>query len=106
MSVNEGFLEFVIGQLEGLDGVTSRKMFGGAGIFHEKKMFGLISESSFFLKVDDSNRDLYEKEKMEQFRPWPDKPMRMPYYEVPARVLEDREVLREWARVSIEIAHK
>ena len=77
--------------------VTSRAMFGGYGIFHEGRMFALISESTLYFKVDDSNRACYEQAGNRRFKP-------MPYYEVPADVLEDTAKLHDWVRVSIGIA--
>lgn len=105
MPLNEEFKEFVTGQLEGMEGVTFKKMFGGAGIFHDGRMFGLLHRSQMFLKVNDSNRKEYEEAGSGQFQPFPNKPMKMPYYEVPPEILEDREKLGEWSRTSIEIAH-
>ena len=40
----------------------------------------------------------YEDADSEQFR-------NMPYYEVPADVLEDAEELLEWARTAIDVGH-
>jgi TfoX/Sxy family transcriptional regulator of competence genes len=38
---------------------------------------------------------------MTAFQPYPGKPMTMSYYQVPARVLEDRPT---WARASVHVA--
>ncbi len=105
MAFNMEFKELVMEKLHGLEGVGYRNMFGGVGIFHDGKMFALIHEASLFLKVDDSNRGLFVKEGMEQFQPFKEKPMKMPYYAVPVEVLEDGDVLKQWARLSIDVAH-
>jgi DNA transformation protein len=105
MVLNEEFKEFIMGQLEGLDGVSVRNMFGGAGIFHDGKMFALLHRSRMFLKVDDSNREGFESAGMEQFQPFENKPMKMPYYEVPPEVLEEKDLLQEWSKASIKVAH-
>jgi len=73
-------------------------MFGGYGIFHEGDMFALIAYSRLYFKVNDSNRPQYEQAKCEQFQ-------NMPYYEVPASMLDDMNSLHDWARDSIAIAH-
>jgi len=106
MALNEEFKDFVMGQLEGLEGVTVKKMFGGAGIFHDGKMFALLHQSQAFLKVDDSNKQGFEEAGSGPFMPYPNKPMKMPYWEVPPEVLEDADRLKEWAKASIEIAHR
>ena len=78
--------------------VTWRKMFGGAGVFVEGKMFALIdSDARLHLKVDDSNRARYEAVEAE-------KHSRMPYFAVPAHVIEDHSALLDWASQSAAIA--
>lgn len=41
---------------------------------------------------------------MTAFKPYADKPMVMPYFQVPAAVLEDAETLARWARQSVRVA--
>jgi DNA transformation protein and related proteins len=105
MALNEEFKDFVMGQLEGMEGVTVKKMFGGGGIFHDGKMFALLHEAQMFLKVDDSNKGKFKEAGTGPFKPHPNKPMKMPYYEVPPEVLEDQEKLKEWAGISVKVAH-
>jgi len=57
-----------------------------------------------YLKVDDSNRQDYEKEGMPPFQPFADRPMTMQYYEVPAEVLEDKRQLQIWAQKAVAVA--
>ena len=97
MAVSDEYLTYVIDQLEGLGPVRSKRMFGGAGLYFENLFFGLIADDVLYLKVDDSNRADYEAEGMGPFKPYPDKKEVMQYYEVPIDVLENKEVLREWA---------
>ena len=39
---SESYLSDVMTRLESLGDVTSRKMFGGFGIFHDGAMFGIV----------------------------------------------------------------
>lgn len=98
MAVSESFKGYVLDQLEPLGFVAIKKMFGGAGIYYDGLIFGLFADDVLYFKVDDSNRSDYEKEGMGPFKPFTDKPMVMPYYEVPIDILEDRHALLEWAR--------
>ncbi len=98
MAADEELFNHVMGLLAPLGDVNSRAMFGGYGIFHDDDMFALISGSALFHKVDDSNRADYEKAGSKQYKP-------MPYYQVPAGVVEDPTTLRTWAQTSIAIAH-
>ncbi|MFT7671250.1 MAG: DNA transformation protein, partial [Planctomycetota bacterium] len=38
----DDYLDYVIEQLAGLGAITSRKMFGGAGLYCDDLFFGLI----------------------------------------------------------------
>jgi DNA transformation protein len=91
-------LDLVLEKLAPLGSVTGKSMFGGFGVFHEGEMFGLISSDVLYLKADDSNRAEYEKRGSRQYKP-------MPYWNVPADVLEDNDELRAWAQKSVSIAH-
>lgn len=104
MAVSEDFLQFVLDQLAPWGGVGARRMFGGAGLYRDGCMFGLIADDTAYLKVDDSNRDQFVRAGCGPFVPYPEKTTVMPYYEVPARVLEDAQVLAAWAAQSLEIA--
>ena len=42
--------------------VTVRRMFGGAGLFREGLMFGLVFDGAIFLKVDDASIPDFERE--------------------------------------------
>jgi DNA transformation protein and related proteins len=101
MPIDESFKEYVVEQLENLGFVTVRKMFGGAGIYYDGLIFGLLADNVLYLKVDDSNKSDYVSAGMKPFQPFDDKPMVMSYYEVPVDILEDRELLAEWARRSL-----
>lgn len=98
MSVSETYRDYVLDQLEQMGYLTVKKMFGGAGIYYEGLIFGLLADDVLYFKVDDSNRSDYKQAEMEPFKPFDDKSMVMPYYEVPIDILEDRHVLFEWAR--------
>jgi DNA transformation protein and related proteins len=105
MSVSADFHSYVLEQLALVRGVSSRRMFGGVGLYAEGLFFGLIDDDVLYLKVDDSNRSDYTSRGMDAFRPFKDKPLySMTYYQVPAEVLEEPEELARWARRSCEVA--
>ncbi len=98
MAADKEFLNHVMDLLAPLEGISNRAMFGGFGIFHESDMFALITNSGLHFKVNETNLTAYHKAGSKQFKP-------MPYYEVPADVLEDRTMLLEQANISIAIGH-
>ena len=104
MAVSDSYLSFVLEQLEAIPNVSSRRMFGGVGLYAREHFFGLIDNDRLYLKVDDRNVGDYTAARMEPFRPDPRAAASMKYYEVPVSVLEDRDQLATWARKSIAVA--
>lgn len=105
MGVSSDFVAFVIEQLESFARVTSRRMFGGVGLYADGLFFGLIADDTLYLKVDDTNRADYERCGCKPFQPFPDKSeFSMNYYDVPADLLDDPEELSRWARKSLAVA--
>jgi DNA transformation protein len=98
------FARFVLDQLSGLGEVTSRKMFGGVGLYAEGVFFGIIARDALYLKVDAHTRGAYEGAGMLPFTPFPDRPATMGYYGVPVEVLESGMELTRWARDAVKVA--
>lgn len=103
MPVPKGFLDFILDQLSKWDGVSARRMFGGAGLFRNGKMFGIVADDVLYFKVDESSRDKYEAEGSSPFKPFSNRPTIMSYYDVPGDILEDPGELIEWAGESLSI---
>jgi DNA transformation protein and related proteins len=105
MPYSNDYLQYVLEQLAGLRGAVSRRMFGGAGLYHEELFFGLVFGDVLYFRVNDENRPDYEALAMARFRPYKDKPyLSFNYYEVPAHVLEDADELVSWAQRSLKAA--
>jgi DNA transformation protein len=79
-------------------------MFGGVGLYADEVFFGIIAADTLYFKVDDTNRRDFELAASHAFKPYDDKPLTMPYYNVPADVLEDRDTLARWAARAVAIA--
>ena len=104
MHVSASFREFVLDQLSSLDRLRAQAMFGGVGLYADDVFFGLLAADMLFLKVDDTNRRQYESAGCSPFKPYADRAMTMPYYNVPIVVLEDSTTLCQWAARSVAIA--
>lgn len=105
MAVSDEYLAYVVDQFGPFGAVTTRRMFGGAGLYREGLFFGLIADDTLYLKVDDANRPDYEAAGMEPFRPFSEgKKTAMGFYEVPADVLEEPEELARWAEKAHAVA--
>jgi DNA transformation protein len=101
-------LDYIIDQLACWGEVSTRRMFGGAGLYCDGMMFGLIADDIAYLKVDDSNREDFVKAGSSAFNPYPEKTKTyvMSYYEIPVDVLEDSEELGKWADRALAVAQK
>lgn len=109
MKKDEGFHEYIMGEVfRNLDGITSKAMFGGWGIYKNGLFFALIADGQLYFKVDESNKGDFEEKDSKQFvYQMPNgKETRMSYWELPVDVLEDQMELRSWVDKSIEVAKK
>lgn len=97
MAVSREFQEYILERLECVGEVTAKKMFGGLGLYLGGIFFALAAENTLYFKVDDHNRPEFVKAGCKPFRPFTDKDYEMSYFEVPADVLEDDSLLRQWA---------
>ena len=80
--------------------VSWKKMFGGAGVFVDGKMFALVdAEAQVHLKVGTSNQARFDAAGSTKHG-------RMPYFTVPSEVLADDKALLEWAGESAELARQ
>ncbi len=107
MAVSGEYLSYLVDQFGPFGAVTSRRMFGGAGLYRDGLFFGLMADDTLYLKVDDTNRGEYEAAGMGPFRPFAEgKNYAMGFYEVPAEVLEDPPELARWAEGAWAVADR
>ena len=105
MSISPEFVTYLQDQFESFGPVSIRSMFGGAGVFRDNVMFGLIAWETLYLKTGDGNRADYEAAGMEPFTyEGKSKPIAMSYHQVPPDILEDAEALGEWSRKAFDVA--
>jgi DNA transformation protein and related proteins len=103
MSVSDNYRTYIVEQLAALPALSTRRMFGGIGIYSDAFFFALIDDDVLFFKVDDSNRDDYASRGMKAFMPFPGQPS-LGYFQVPPDVIEEAEELVRWAHRSVEVA--
>lgn len=113
MRVSNGFKSFVLDQLVELGDISPRAMFGGVGLYRAGVFFGIMAADVLYLKVDESNRQDYERAGSKPFQPYAE-PLAaedvgsgtMQYWAVPLDVLESAPELIEWARKAVAVAKK
>lgn len=103
MATNPDFANYIIDQLSESGDIKSRKMFGGVGIYVDDVFCAIIgSSNTFYMRVGESNIDMYKNEGMNKFPS--KKGAGMPYYEVPEFVVEDKAELSVWAQAARDAA--
>lgn len=106
MAVSPGFAEFLRDVLSPVGPVSIRNMFGGAGVYLDGVMFGLVADDVLYLRVDEASACEFEAEGMGPFvyRAKGRGPVTMQYWEVPERLYDDPAELAPWATRALEIA--
>lgn len=105
MKQDRGFYEYVIREaLHGIPNITSRKMFGGYGLYKDGIIFGLLTEGRIYFKVNDSNRADFEARNSKPFEYIRKrKTVMLSYWELPAEVLENSDELPQWIEKALEV---
>ena len=109
MTKDASFHEFVMNELfANIDGVTSRPMFGGWGIYRDGMFFALIDDGQLYFKVDESSKAAYQKYGSKPFvyTGHKGKAVTMSYYELPAEVMEKSELLQKYVETSVNVAKR
>lgn len=101
-SKHDGFKDFVLDQLSGLQDWTCCAMFGGYGLYCDRVFFGIVQKGRLYFKTNATTVLRYRERTMKPFRPNAKQTLKN-YYEVPVNVLEDAEELTRWARQASEL---
>ena len=96
------FVTFVCDQLSGIGEIVCRPMFGGYGLYHGRKFFGILFHGRLYFKVDHTSVLRYQQHGMKPFRPNAKQTLAS-YYEVPADILEDADELIVWTRRACDV---
>ena len=93
----DSFLDYVLEQLATIDGLHSRAMFGGYGIYCAEQFFGIVHDGRLYFKIHPDTIDDYLHHHAAVFTP-SKKQILKNYREVPVDVFEDAAQLLVWAR--------
>jgi DNA transformation protein and related proteins len=90
--------------------VTVKRMFGGAGIYAEGLMFGLVFDGAIYLRVDEVSIPSFEREGSAPFvyplaKNHAGRPSRQ-FWRLPERLYDDPDELAVWAGRSLAIAEQ
>lgn len=103
---NNPYVDFAVEQFEPLGTITAKAMFGGHTLYCDGIPFALIAGGAVYLKADDQNRPCFEARSLAAFRPFPDRPLVLQYYELPAEAFEDPLALRLWGGGAVDAGRR
>lgn len=90
---------------ESLGRVTVKRMFGGAGLWHDGLMCALVVRDTLYLKTDETTRPFFDALDLPAFRyERGGKVMETSYRQPPETVFEDRQEAALWVRRAYEAA--
>ncbi|MGH8321060.1 MAG: TfoX/Sxy family protein [Gammaproteobacteria bacterium] len=90
------FLDYVLEQLSSVYSVSQRPMFGGDGLYLGGTFFGIVHKGMLYFRTDGTSRPKYKQAGSRPFNPRGRTELHR-YYEVPAEVMDDAELLAIWA---------
>lgn len=97
-NVEKEFVHYVVDLMQSIGPVRAKGMFGGYGLFLEDLMFGLIANSTLYLKADKQTKNAFKDKGLEVFTYHKQgREFRMSYYQAPEEALEDGEEMNVWA---------
>jgi len=108
MSGKSAFTDFLKEQMAGFGLVRVKRMFGGAGIYHDGLMFALVADDVLYLKADEDTKSAFESEGLGPFvyEAKGGKKAVMSYWRAPERCLDDIDEMADWCRSSHAVALK
>ena len=59
MATDQNFIDFVLEQLQALDEVRARKMFGEYAVYYRDKVVGLVCDNQLFIKVTAAGKTFF-----------------------------------------------
>ena len=111
MTASQEFCDYIVSDLLAeLPNITSKKMFGGFGLYQEGLIFAIItSDDKVYFKVDEHNQKQFEGKGSKQFTYTfknTGKTTTMPYWVLPEDILEDPKELPKWVASSVEVSKR
>lgn len=107
MQPDTGYIQYLTDELlREVDGITVRRMFNGHGLYRHGIFIGLVHDGIIFLKVDDVDKDEYERRGSKQFvyTGHTGKDISLSFWEIPADVADDAQEIVPWVMRAYEAA--
>ena len=108
MATSDSFAEFLREQLAPLGRIAMRRMFGATGMFCNGLMFGMVTDDTLYVRVDDQNRDVFKEAQSAPPLNYEKKgaTIDLSFWRVPERLLDEPDELVLWARAALAAARR
>ena len=98
-------MAYVVELMQSPGPVAAKRMFGGHGLFIDDLMFGLVADSTLYLKADKHSENDFKAKGLEAFTyNKKDKQVSLSYYQAPEEALEDSEEMNAWGNKAYSAA--
>ena len=108
MVASDSFAEFLRELLAPLGRVTMRRMFGKTGVFCDGLMLGMVTDNTFYFRVDDRNRAAFKE--AESFPPLNYErkgcTIDLSFWRAPERLFDEPDELLAWAQAALAAARR
>ena len=108
MVASDGFAEFLREQLAPIGRVTMRRMFGKTGVFCNGLMFGMVTDDTLYVRVDELNKAVFKEAETSPPLNYEKRgqTIDLAFWRVPDRLLDESDELVTWARAALAAARR
>jgi DNA transformation protein len=108
MVASDSFAEFLREQLAPLGRITTRRMFGKLGVFCDGVMLGMVTDNTFYVRVDEQNRATFQEAAAYPPLNYAKKGelIDLAFWRVPERLMDEPDELVDWARAALAAARR
>jgi DNA transformation protein len=108
MVASDGFAEFLREQFAPVGRITMRRMFGKTGVFCNGLMFGMVTDDTLYVRVDELNKAVFKE--AEAVPPLnyqkQGQTIDLAFWRVPDRLLDEPDELVHWVRAALAAARR
>ncbi len=100
---DDSLVEYVCDQLDDMDAIVYKSMFGGYGLYSGSVFFGIVYDGRLYFKTDEATRARYLEWDSAPFQPNAKQTLKS-YYEVPGEMIDNAGELSELAIEAANVA--
>mgnify|MGYP001217456778 CR=1 FL=1 len=105
MAPSASYLAYVKDLFSPFGEITTRRMFGGAGVYCDGLIFAIVAQDDIWLKADKETADEFSAAGSQPFTiEMKGKTGTMSFYSAPEDIFDDEGALRRWAELALAAA--